>query len=131
MSGDEHAPDDDGGGLSDRAAFYISGVFGLVLATASVWYVGERALWFEALWRVRPDVSGGGVGADWEAGLELVALNWAIDLIHYADIVMGTFILLMVFIHWAAFLRLGDRMQPPASRETDTGAVATDGGEEE
>lgn len=117
------------GGLSDQVAFYISAAFGLALAVSSTWFVGEQMVWYEALNRVRPTVSGGGVGAGWEAGLEQVVLNAAIDLIHFADLVMGAFILVVMFTHWAAFHRLGSRMKPPASQRTDPDPTIADGGE--
>lgn len=115
------------GGLTDQAAFYISAVFGLVLAVGSIWFVGEQGVWFEALQRVRPTVAGGGVGSSWEAGVEMFVLNAAIDIIHLADIVMGIFILLVLFVHWGAFHRLGSRMKPPASQDPDP--TIADGGE--
>ena len=122
----------DNSGLSDTVAFYASAVFGLALATVSVWFFNQQAVLVEALQRVNPTLSGGGVGAGWEYGIGVTTLNLAIELIHLADIVLGLFILVMVFVHWAAFHRLADRMQPPAGTETTSGeAAATDGGERE
>ncbi|GAB3413167.1 hypothetical protein GCM10027435_06780 [Haloparvum alkalitolerans] len=126
---------DGGGGLSDDAALLVSAVVGLLVASGSVWYVGQQGVWFEALQRVRPTVSGGGVGSSWVYGvsgetLEIALLNGAIKLIHIADIVLGAFILVLLFIHWAAFHRLAARMQPPAgSEEPSREAAVTDGGE--
>ena len=115
-------------GLSDRAAFWTSLVLSLVIAVGSVWLIGVRAVHFEALDRVRPTIGADGVGAGWIQGNTDPVLEWAITLIHLADVVMGVFILVMVFIHWIAFRRLAARMRPPdAPRRTD--AVATDGGE--
>lgn len=135
------------GGLSDDAALLVSAVVGLLVAIGSVWYVGQQAIWFEALQRVRPTVSGGGVGADWAYGvsgetLEISVLHFAIELIHIADIVLGAFILVLLFVHWAAFHRLAARMQPPAgteersreaaeSEKPSSDAAVTDGGERE
>ncbi|TYL35865.1 hypothetical protein CV102_25500 [Natronococcus pandeyae] len=125
---DEDRRDSDDG-FSDRAAFWISLAFGFALAIGSVALVSGRAPFFEDLLRVRPTVEGGGVGADWVVGNTEPLLEWMIVLVHFADVVMGIFILLIVFIHWAAFRRLAARMQPPGARarERET-AAATDGG---
>lgn len=116
-------------GLSDRAAFWTSLLLSIALAVGSVWLIGVRAIHFEALQRVYPTIEGNGVGAGWIQGNTAPALDWAITLVHFADVIMGVFILVMVFIHWIAFRRLAARMRPPdAPRRTDD-AVATDGGE--
>ncbi|MFQ3320123.1 MAG: hypothetical protein ACI8UR_000475 [Natronomonas sp.] len=115
-------------GLPDRVAFWVSVVFGLALATGSVWYVGQQGIWFEALQRVRPALAGGGVGADWEYGIEIALLNGLIELIHIADILLGIFILLLVFVHWAAFHRLAAQMQPPEGEQTASEPTIADGG---
>lgn len=122
-------PDD---GLSDRAAFWISLAFGVALAIGSAAIVSGRAPFFEDLLRVRPTVEGGGIGAGWVVGNTEPMLEWLIVLVHFADVVMGIFILVIVFIHWAAFRRLAARMRPPGgtSREPDP-AAATDGGSRE
>jgi hypothetical protein len=120
------------GGAADLVAFWGSVVFGLALAAGSVWFFSGQGLWHETLLRVRPTLAGGGVGADWEAGIASTLLNALIELIHIADVVMGIFILLMVFVHWMAFHRLADRMQPPQGRdETASETTVADGGERE
>ena len=120
----------DDGGRSGRIAFWLSALFGLALAVGAVALVSGRAPFFEDVMRVRPTVEGGGVGADWIVGNTEPVLEAAITLVHLADVVMGIFILLMVFIHWAAFRRLATRMRPPAgSRRASESAAATDGGE--
>ena len=116
-------------GLSDRAAFWTSLVLSMVIAVGSVWLIGVRAVHFEALQRVRPSIEGGGVGAEWLQGNTSTALEWLITLVHLADVVMGVFILVMVFIHWIAFRRLAARMRPPDAPRRSGDAVATDGGE--
>ncbi|ADJ16368.1 hypothetical protein [Halalkalicoccus jeotgali] len=128
---DGHDESDGGNrGLSDRTAFWTSAVLALALAVGSVWLVGVRAIQFEALQRVRPTVEGGGVGTGWIQGNTEPILDWLITLVHLADVLMGVFILVMIFIHWIAFRRLGARMRAPdAPRRSD--AVATDGGEKE
>ncbi|SEV85023.1 hypothetical protein [Natrinema salifodinae] len=117
------------GGRSDRIAFVVSAIVGLVLAVGSIALVSGRGPFFEDLLRVRPSVEGGGVGADWVVGNTEPALEIAIAVVHFADVIMGIFILLMVFIHWAAFRRLAARMRPPGAptRGRDA-AAATDGG---
>ncbi|WP_306059416.1 hypothetical protein [Natronococcus wangiae] len=126
---DRRDPDDD---RSDRAVFWISLAFGFALAIGAVALVSGRAPFAEQLLRVRPTVEGGGIGSGWIAGNTEPLLEWLIVLVHFADVVMGIFILLMVFIHWAAFRRLAARMQPPGTRarERETTA-ATDGGSRE
>lgn len=120
-------------GLSDRAAFWVSGVLALIISVGSVWLIGVQAVHFEALNRVRPTTEGGGVGAGWVEGNTLPALDWMITIIHFADVIMGIGILVVLFIHWIAFRRLAARMrQPGAPRQQRTDeTVATDGGETE
>ena len=132
-SGDPEDPDrdrraDDGGGISDDIALAVSLLFGVALAVGSILLVSWLDPSFEGLLRVRPTVTGGGVGAGWTAGNADFWLNLMITLVHLADVVMGVFILLMVFVHWAAFRRLAARMQPPGGRPADRRAPATDGG---
>ncbi|APW96262.1 hypothetical protein CHINAEXTREME_00125 [Halobiforma lacisalsi AJ5] len=117
------------GGRSDRIAFWVSALIGLALAAGSIAFVSGWAPFFEEILRIRPTVEGGGIGADWVAGNTETVLEWLIVLVHFADVVMGIFILLMVFIHWAAFRRLGARMQPPGGTRTQEAAAATDGGD--
>ncbi len=128
---DDERTESDGGnrGLSDRAAFWTSAVLSLALAVGSVWLIGVRAIHFEALQRVRPTVDGGGVGTGWIQGNTIPSLEWMITLIHFADVVMGVFILVMIFIHWIAFRRLAARMRPPDAPRRRSETVATDGGE--
>lgn len=118
----------DRGDRWDRIAFVLSAVIGLALAGGAVALVSGRAPFFEDLLRVRPTVQGGGVGADWVFGNTEPVLEIAIAIVHFADVVIGIFILLMVFIHWAAFRRLATRMRPPTARGRES-AAATDGGE--
>ncbi|MFB6103351.1 MAG: hypothetical protein ABEJ73_12415 [Haloplanus sp.] len=110
-------------------AVLISAVGGLILAIVSVWWAAGTAVFYEGLFRVSPTVEGGGVGADWVAGNTVPALDFLIAFIHAADVLLGLFILLLVFIHWGAFRRLADQMQQPSEERGE--AVATDGGESE
>jgi hypothetical protein len=133
---DEARADDDTGetrtenrGLSDRAAFWVSGVLALIISVGSVWLIGVQAVHFEALNRVRPTSEGGGVGAGWVEGNTLPALDWMITLVHFADVIAGVGILVVLFIHWIAFRRLAARMRPPGAPHRTSETVATDGGE--
>lgn len=126
-TGDGNGNGDGNRGLSDRAAFWLSGVLALALAVGSVWLIGIQAIHFETLQRVRPTVDGGGVGAGWVQGNTSTALDWLITLVHFADVIMGVFILALVFIHWIAFRRLAARMQPPGGTRQRSETVATDG----
>ena len=87
-----------------------------------------NAIFYEEIFRVGPTVQGGGVGTDWIVGNTILALDFLIALTHAADVIMGLAILLMLFVHWAAFRRLAARMQPPGgTEEPDT--VVADGGD--
>lgn len=114
-------------GLSDRAAFWTSGILALIISVGSVWLVGIRGIHFEALNRVSPTIEGGGVGSAWVQGNTLPALDWMITLVHFADVIMGVGILVMLFVHWIAFRRLAARMRPPDAPRRSGDAVATDG----
>jgi hypothetical protein len=118
---------DDARGISEGVAVLVSAVVGFVVAFASIWVVNGLESDFETLYRVNPTVEGGGVGTDFVAGNTDPTLDALIVAIHAIDVVMGVFILLILFIHWAAFRRLGARMQPP--KEAGAGGVAADGGE--
>jgi hypothetical protein len=111
------------------ASVAISAVGGIVLALVSVWWAAGTAVFYEGLFRVSPTVEGGGIGTDWVVGNTVPWLDFLIAFIHAADVLMGIFILLMVFIHWGAFRRLASRMQQPGEERRE--AVATDGGETE
>ncbi|RKD95591.1 hypothetical protein [Halopiger aswanensis] len=133
MSEQDTPTDADTGGLSDTAAFWIAAVVSAAVAVGSIWLVQGPS--YQTLLRIRPTVGGGGVGTAWVAGNTEPLLNALVSLLHIADVLMGAFIIVMVAIHWAAFRRLSDRMQPPAGAEPEarSGAdadVATDGGVE-
>lgn len=126
---DPKEPTESRRGLSDRTAFWTSLLIALVVAVGSIWVVGRLGDFFEAILRVGPTVEGGGVGADWVQGNTEPVLKWLITLVHFADVIMGVFILVMVFLHWIAFRRLAARMRPPDAPRRSGDAVATDGGE--
>jgi hypothetical protein len=121
----------DDGGYS-AVAVVVSAVVGIVVAVGSVWVVsvlwggGQVTLW-EQLFRVGPTVQGGGIGADWTSGNTIPALDFLIAITHAADVLLGVFILVLVFLHWASFRRLAGMMRGPGSGERAEG-VATDGG---
>jgi hypothetical protein len=122
---------DDARGISEALAVAVSAVVGLVVAVASVWYFsGPFDTSFETLYRVDPAAGGEitGVGADWTAGNTDPLLDLLIALTHAADVIMGAFILVMVFVHWGAFRRLASKMREPGERPSGE-AVAADGGE--
>lgn len=110
-------------GLSEMVAVVISAIVGIVVAVGSLIVVQGFDVFFERLPRIQPTVEGGGVGTDWVAGASEPMLALVIKLLHVVDLLMGVFILLMVFIHWGAFRRIASRMQPAVDRPT-----ATDGG---
>jgi len=112
-----------------KVSVILSAIAGLALAVVSVWWAAGTAVFYEGLFRVSPTVAGGGIGTDWVVGNTVPWLDFLVALIHAADVLMGLFILLVVFIHWAAFRRLAGQMQGPDERSAD--AVATDGGETE
>ncbi|WP_254536041.1 hypothetical protein [Halomarina litorea] len=112
----------------ERVAVLVSALVGVVVAVGSVWlFSGTFDVFHEQLFRVGPTVEGQGVGADWETGNTVPWLNFLISLMHAADVIMGVFILVMVFLHWGAFRRLADRMQSPYANQ-QSGTVAADGG---
>jgi len=110
-------------------AVAISAVGGIVLALVSVWWAAGTAVFYEGLFRVSPTVEGGGIGTDWVVGNTVPWLDFLIAFIHAADVLMGLFILLLVFIHWGAFRRLAAQMRK--ADEARGEGVATDGGETE
>lgn len=121
--------DVDRGGY-DAVPVFISAIIGLFVAILAVWFVSGRAALSESLFRIQPTVNEGGVGSEWVVGNTNPLLDFLIALTHAADVIMGVFILLMVFIHWLAFRRLANRMVQPDAEEYGD-AVATDGGERE
>ncbi|MFA1610016.1 hypothetical protein [Halobellus rubicundus] len=107
---------------------YLSALVGVAVAALSIWWASGFGPFYETLFRVGPTATGPsrGVGADWVAGNTIPSLDFLVALVHAADVLMGLFILLMVFLHWAAFRRLANRMRQPD--ETGGEAVAADGG---
>jgi len=111
-----------------RSHVVVSAVVGIAVALLSVWWAQGFNVFYESLYRVNPGTGAAdGIGADWVAGNSIPALDFLIALIHAADVILGLFILVLVFLHWAAFRRLAGKMRQPGERSTD--AVATDGGE--
>lgn len=106
----------------------VSAVVGLGVAFLLVWVASGFAIPTEQLFRIAPTVEGGGVGTDWAVGNQLAWLDFLVALTHAADVIMGLFILFMVFLHWASFRRLADRMRRPGEEREET--VVADGGPE-
>jgi hypothetical protein len=107
-------------------AVLVSAVVGIAVALLSVWWASGFGPFYETLFRVSPTVEGGGVGSDWVAGNTIPSLDFLIALVHAADVIMGVFILFMVFLHWASFRRLAARMRHPEESESGE-AVMADG----
>ena len=127
MSGE--TPDVDG---YSPVSVLVSALVGVVVAVLSVWWASGFGPFYETLFRGGPTVDGGGVGADWVAGNTIPALDFLIALIHAADVIMGVFVLFMVFLHWASFRRLAARMGHPGGGEAAAMADgAGEGGEPE
>ncbi|AEN04989.1 hypothetical protein [Halolamina sp.] len=116
---------DNGARSYSRAVIAVNAVVSAVVALGLVWLVNGYTIFYERLFRVQPTVEGGGIGADWVSGNEIGWLKIMVDAIHIVDIVLGVFILLMVFIHWGAFRRLASRMRQPGENR-----LAADGGVE-
>jgi hypothetical protein len=111
----------------DRWEVAVSAVVGVAVTLLLGWWANGFGPFYESLFRVGPTVDGGGVGTDWAAGNTVGSLDALIALTHAADVLLGLFVLLLVFVHWASFRRLADRMRQPGSTE---GAM-TDGGPRE
>lgn len=112
----------------------VSAVVGIAVALLSVWWASGFGPFYETLFRVSPTIEGGGVGSDWVAGNTIPSLDFLIALIHAADVIMGVFILFMVFLHWASFRRIAARMRHPGESESGEAVMADgagDGGETE
>jgi len=112
----------------------VSAVVGVAVALLSVWWASGFGPFYETLFRVSPTVEGGGVGSDWVAGNTIPSLDFLIALVHAADVIMGVFILFMVFLHWASFRRIAARMRHPEEGNGGDAVMADgsgDGGETE
>ena len=122
---------ENGASSYSRAVIAVNAAVSVVVALGLVWVVNGFNIFYEELFRVSPTVEGGGIGANWVSGNEVGWLKIMVDAIHIIDILMGLFILLMVFVHWGAFRRLAARMrQPGESRAVpDGGSADDDGGE--
>lgn len=106
----------------------VSAAVAVVVTGLLVWWVSGFGDFYESLFRVAPTVERG-VGADWVAGNTIPSLDFLIAFVHAMDVLLGVFVLFLVFVHWAAFRRLADRMRGPGGRDERT-AVA-DGGDVE
>ena len=101
----------------------VNAVISVAVALGLIWVVNGFNIFYERLQRVRPTVEGGGVGTSFVQGNQEGWLVFMVEAIHAIDVLMGLFILVMVFIHWGAFRRLASRMRQPGESR-----VATDGG---
>jgi hypothetical protein len=114
-----------------RLSILVNAAIAVVATGGVLWWASGFAVDFETLFRVSPTVEGGGIGADFVAGNSVGWLNAMITVVHVADVVMGAFILLMVFIHWGAFRRLAAQMRPPGTSRSTSEEAVTDGGREQ
>lgn len=103
----------------------INAVVALVITLLLAWWASGFAVFYEQLFRIRPTVEGRGVGSEWTAGNTEPVLDVLIALTHAADVILGVFILFMVFIHWGAFRRIASQMRQPG--EIRDGASAERG----
>ena len=129
MSYRDHLPRTEG---YSSLAIGVNAVVALAVTAAILWWASGFGPFYEQLFRVAPTADGAnaGVGADWVAGNTVPWLDFLIALTHAADVIMGVFILFMVFLHWGAFRRLAARMDGGrAARDSET--VAADGGSPE
>jgi len=126
MSYREHLPETEG---YPRAAIAINALIALAVTALILWWAADFAVFYEELFRIQPIAEGAnaGVGSDWTAGNQIAWLDFMIAITHAADVIMGVFILFMVFLHWGAFRRLAGRMRHPG--DSDSSAVAADGGQ--
>lgn len=128
MSQADELPD-----VNDYAGWQVglSAVVAVVVTAVSVWWVSRFGPFYELLFRVDPATTGParGVGADWIFGNTLPSLDFLIALVHALDVILGLFVLFLVFVHWVAFRRLAGRMRGPADATEET--VVADGGDDD
>ncbi|GAA0207194.1 hypothetical protein [Halobaculum roseum] len=128
MSYREHLPETEG---YPRAAIAINALVAIAVTALVLWWAADFAVFYEELFRIQPVAEGAnaGVGSDWTSGNQIAWLDFLIAITHAADVIMGVFILFMVFLHWGAFRRLASRMRQPG--DSGSSAVAADGGQVE
>ena len=108
----------------------VNAVISVAVALGLVWVVNGFNVFYERLDRVAPTADGGGIGTAFNTGNEMELLVFMVEAIHAIDVIMGVFILVMVFVHWGAFRRLAGRMrQPDEPRVAPDGGAADDGGD--
>ena len=127
MSYREHLPETSG---YSSVAIAVNAVIAIAVTLVVLWWASGFGPFYETIFRIDPTVSGAnaGVGADWTSGNQIVWLDFAIAITHAADVIMGVFILFMVFLHWGAFRRLAARMRTPGEPRESDETVAADGG---
>ena len=125
MSYRDHLPETDG---YPRTAIAINAVIAVAVTALILWWAADFAVFYEELFRIQPVAEGAnaGVGSDWTSGNQIAWLDFMIAITHAADVIMGVFILFMVFLHWGAFRRLANKMRQPGESSGNT--VAADGG---
>ncbi|WP_053947777.1 hypothetical protein [Halolamina sediminis] len=101
----------------------VNAVISVAVALGLIWVVNGFNVFYERLDRVSPTVDGGGIGTAFAQGNEIEWLVFLVEAMHAVDVLMGLFILVLVFVHWGAFRRIAARMRQPGESR-----VATDGG---
>ena len=108
----------------------VNAVISVAVALGLIWVVNGFNVFYERLDRVSPTVDGGGIGTAFAQGNDIGWLVFLVEAVHALDVIMGLFILLLVFVHWGAFRRLASRMrQPGESRAVPDGGDTENGGE--
>ncbi|NHX36449.1 MULTISPECIES: hypothetical protein [Halolamina] len=106
----------------------VNAVIAVAVALGAVWVVNGFDVFYERLNRVSPTIEGGGIGTAFAQGNDIGWLVFIVEAIHAIDVLMGLFILVMVFVHWGAFRRLAGRMrQPGESRAMPDGGSPAQG----
>ncbi|WP_435062480.1 hypothetical protein [Halobaculum sp. EA56] len=125
MSYRDHLPETEG---YPRTWIAVNAVIAVAVTALILWWAADFAVFYEELFRIQPVAEGAnaGVGSDWTSGNQIAWLDFLIAVTHAADVIMGVFILFMVFLHWGAFRRLAGRMRQPG--ESGSSTVAADGG---
>ncbi|MFW5938884.1 MAG: hypothetical protein ACOCQU_00360 [Halolamina sp.] len=121
-----NSPAENGASSYSGTIVAVNAVIAVAVSLGAVWVVNGFNVFYERLDRVSPTVEGGGIGTAFAEGNEIGWLVFMVEAIHAIDVLMGLFILVMVFVHWGAFRRLASRMrQPGESRAMPDGGAST------
>ncbi|KPN31039.1 hypothetical protein SY89_01781 [Halolamina pelagica] len=108
----------------------VNAVIAVAVALGAVWVANGFNVFYERLDRVSPTADGGGIGTAFAQGNDIGWLVFMVEAIHAIDVLMGLFILVLVFVHWSAFRRLAGRMRQPGESRAmpDGGDTDTENG---